>query len=32
MTDAVRATQWTVAGRYELMGVNGSLLPAPIED
>lgn len=31
MTDAVRATQWTVAGRYELMGVNGSLLPAPLE-
>ena len=30
MTEAVRAAQWTVAGRYELMGVNGSLLPAPM--
>jgi hypothetical protein len=28
MTDAVVAARWTVAGRYELMGVNGSLLPA----
>lgn len=31
MTEAVRAAQWTVAGRYELMGVNGSLLPAPMD-
>jgi hypothetical protein len=31
MTEAVRAAQWTVAGRYELMGVNGSLLPAPLD-
>jgi hypothetical protein len=31
MTEAARAAQWTVAGRYELMGVNGSLLPAPLE-
>jgi hypothetical protein len=31
MTEAARAAQWTVAGRYELMGVNGSLLPAPLD-
>jgi len=35
MTEAAQARadaeQWTVAGRYELMGVNGSLLPAPME-
>jgi hypothetical protein len=35
MTEAASAgahpEQWTVAGRYELMGVNGSLLPAPME-
>jgi hypothetical protein len=31
MTDALRAAHWTVAGRYELMGVNGSLLPASID-
>jgi hypothetical protein len=31
MADAVRAARWTVEGRYELMGVNGSLLPAPME-
>ena len=31
MTEAVRATHWTVVGRYELMGVNGSLLPTPID-
>jgi hypothetical protein len=30
MTDAARAGHWTVVGRYELMGVNGSLLPTPI--
>ena len=31
MTEAARAAAWTVAGRYELMGVNGSLLPAPLD-
>jgi len=31
MTEAVRAAHWTVVGRYELMGVNGSLLPTPID-
>ena len=31
MTEAVRVAHWTVVGRYELMGVNGSLLPAPID-
>ena len=31
MTEAVRAGHWTVVGRYELMGVNGSLLPTPID-
>ena len=31
MTEAVRIAHWTVVGRYELMGVNGSLLPAPID-
>jgi hypothetical protein len=31
MTEAARAAPWTVAGRYELMGVNGSLLPAPLD-
>lgn len=31
MTEAVRTAPWTVAGRYELMGVNGSLLPAPMD-
>ena len=31
MTEAVRVAGWTVVGRYELMGVNGSLLPAPID-
>jgi hypothetical protein len=31
MTEALRTTHWTVAGRYELMGVNGSLLPASID-
>ncbi len=32
MTEAMRTGRWTVAGRYELMGVNGSLLPAPLDD
>ncbi|HKU59723.1 MAG TPA: hypothetical protein VJQ44_00805 [Gemmatimonadales bacterium] len=31
MRQVVQAPQWTVVGRYELMGVNGSLLPAPID-
>jgi hypothetical protein len=31
MTEAARAAPWTVAGRYELMGVNGSLLPALLD-
>jgi hypothetical protein len=31
MSDAPRAARWTVAGRYELMGVNGSLLPAVVD-
>jgi len=31
MTEAVRAERWTVAGRYELMGVNGCLLPAAMD-
>jgi hypothetical protein len=31
MTEAVGVAHWTVVGRYELMGVNGSLLPAPID-
>jgi hypothetical protein len=31
MTEPVRVAHWTIVGRYELMGVNGSLLPAPID-
>jgi hypothetical protein len=31
MTEAVRAAWWPVAGRYDLMGVNGSLLPALLD-
>lgn len=32
MPETMRTGRWTVAGRYELMGVNGSLLPAPLDD
>ena len=32
MKDTIRAERTTVVGRYELVGVNGSLLPASMEE